>query len=193
MSAVTVFIVGTLYLFVPGKTVYNHRSLSEWLCIYVDERRQSFVRGNKEMEAEIAIRHIGTNGIPILINWLRTVPSEWRSEWVGALNKRFKFLPVLRDRFVTDEKKGTLAFAYSDLLGPELYAAVPDILKLCDDSNPKIRYRAILILSAIMPPKPMLNQVLAKHIGDRDSYVRELSEELLKREGNGDIHRGMAR
>src|SRR5262245_21189458 len=53
-----------------SEPIYNGRSLSDWLARYG--------AGPDSDEAEDAIRAIGTNALPFLIEWIQHDPPAWR-------------------------------------------------------------------------------------------------------------------
>src|ERR1051326_970456 len=62
---------------------YKGKKLSQWLREYSLPRY-----GNPEpTEAAEAIRHIGTNGIPYMIKWMRSTPSPWRVRLASKIRR----------------------------------------------------------------------------------------------------------
>src|SRR5947207_12947583 len=64
----------TLALPTERQPEYGGRKLEEWLKLYA-ESRSSFTDGQ---EAAEAVRHIGTNALPWLLEWTDYEPSGWK-------------------------------------------------------------------------------------------------------------------
>src|SRR5205823_12852958 len=55
---------------------YQGVSLTGWLA-----------KGSNDGEAAAAVRHLGTNSIPFLLQWLSYEPAPWRRQWRNAFRK----------------------------------------------------------------------------------------------------------
>ena len=107
---------------------YGGRKLTEWLKLYL----QSPDRFADGQEAAEAVRHIGTNALPWLLNWTDYEPPGWkmmlatnapaaarrpgcfRSAWLWLLNRP------------ADDLNGLATFGF-EILGPQAGPALPEI------------------------------------------------------------------
>src|SRR4051794_3136 len=74
-------------LFWPGQPepAYQGKTLTEWLTVY-----QQHADGNHEQQqAIVAVRHIGTNALPVLTTLLNHESSQWREKVPRLLPKLF--------------------------------------------------------------------------------------------------------
>jgi hypothetical protein len=156
MIVIGVFVAAVLVVVLwPGEKEpeYQGRKLSEWLDTY-----DSYFGGSKfptlaEMEAAAeAIRHIGTNSVPVLLRWYCDEPPSWRTKLRNVLGKipgplerldPFKELSPER-RF----RRHRLARYGWIILGSEAGSAIPALkqLELATNSG---SFDAKLILSYI--------------------------------------------
>jgi hypothetical protein len=123
---------------------YQGRSLSKWLVVY---RNYSGSR-----EAEQAIRTIGTNALPYLLQWIRQEPPFWRQAMFRVLPKpisqRVYNLIIMPgyDRAA----RATWAFG---ILGTNAASAIPELTTMIHDpTRPNTAGRAIVALSSLGPP-----------------------------------------
>src|SRR6266498_4012788 len=64
---------------------YNGRSLSQWAALLDPVDRDEVERAQ---QADVAIRQIGTNGLPLLLRWIQYQERPWRTRtanFVGRL------------------------------------------------------------------------------------------------------------
>src|SRR5207237_6743159 len=76
---------------VDSEPTYQGRALSYWLTEYSRSPYNPPGIG-------IAIRNIGTSGVPLLVKWINYEPSAWKTRMIGVLYK----VPALRSRRVWD-------------------------------------------------------------------------------------------
>jgi hypothetical protein len=140
---------------------YEGRPISFWVARLVGNHSASEVK-----QAEAAIRAIGTNGLPYLIDSLANEPPEWRvkiAHYVpGWLPGSRKFTSFLRaDGKIIARVFSTLsAFA---VLGPDAAPAIPALEAMMNDTNRVgASLSAVYALSRIGPPGfPALTNALA--------------------------------
>jgi HEAT repeat protein len=65
---------------IPTQPTYNGRTLETWLTIYFNGNDSTPEDTRKRREAASAVRHIGTNAIPFLLNWITIEPSRLRAK-----------------------------------------------------------------------------------------------------------------
>jgi HEAT repeat protein len=138
---------------------YEHKPLSYWLRAYElsrdDEPRQA--------EVEHAIRQIGTNAIPYLLEHIR----DENPEWIGTVARVVSQLPgpiyswwsSLEHRW----DRRSQAEVGLQILGPDLAPAVPRLIELMDDRY--LRDPVIEALASVGPAAgPGLITVLTNRI-----------------------------
>jgi HEAT repeat protein len=132
-AAIFAAILAIILALPPQEPKYGGRTLSEWI-------RDSGPRLSPEPEtarAIEAVRHIGTNALPWLIEWLNyKEPPAWKLKLLAA---SAKLPPWLQNRvlpnFLLDRSyqvRRRLALDGFLILGPQASPAVPDLLKIRD-------------------------------------------------------------
>lgn len=100
---------------------YGGKTLSEWLADGGNPRRAD------------AIRHIGTNAIPHLLNWIQYQQLPWRNKLDRFCQAHLKRgLPVDKDQKRRDD--ATYAFHY---LGKDALGAIPELKRQALVSKPR--------------------------------------------------------
>src|SRR6266536_4295309 len=134
----------------PGERepVYQGKRLSEWLELYLNT--------GKSREPSVAVRHIGTNAVPWLLEWLEhnDLPN-WKLGFLGSAEK----LPrAVRDssvfrkaiRFVIKRPSNVAAINGFEILGTDARSAIPALTRMMNDSMNRGRaVRATLALVMI--------------------------------------------
>jgi hypothetical protein len=107
--------------------VYQGRALSDWPVQLTDSDSQA-----ERDQAALAVRLVGTNAIPTLLQMLgsqespfRTKYLAWRRGWYHPLGFHLRRLP---NNFAR-------AQAGFDELGPSAALAVPDLIKILDENR----------------------------------------------------------
>jgi len=114
--------------------VYHGKNLSQWMKIYGRPTRQE-----DKLEAEEAVRQIGTNAIPWLLKWIGKRPPAWsravsdiRTDW----NSVNRVINALRKRpLQISQKRWDAAYGFR-ILGPSASNAVPALANMLDADNP---------------------------------------------------------
>src|SRR5260221_308103 len=116
---------------------YGGKRLSEWVM------RLPWTPENEPSEAEDAIRSIGTNAIPYLLDWIRYYPSDWRR---SLDDKFFQFTYLLgRARILQDQKemRAIAAMWAFKVFSAEADQSMPALANLLNSSKAKkIQIRA---------------------------------------------------
>jgi len=138
MGALVLVTAAALWLSVP-EPEYRGWTLSMW----IDHRTRASLVTDKEREE--AIRHIGTNGLPSLMRWIRYNPPLWGRVASASFRKLH-----LSDDFVGErESRGfDAAWAFS-VLGPEALPAAPELAGLLGSPDVNVRYRAGVALGGV--------------------------------------------
>jgi hypothetical protein len=113
--------------------IYQGKTLSEWLKLYNGPENPvgQFPRAN---EAADAVRHIGTDALPFLLNWIdHETPRLWKLRVAMVLQKlpkKFQGGPVV-DRWLlsADYDRVTLAQCGFYVLGTNASRAVPELTR----------------------------------------------------------------
>jgi hypothetical protein len=112
---------------------YQGRALTAWLAIYEQEKENA----PQVLEAAEAIRHIGTNALPFLLERLRQKdPPNWRKNLATALG----FMPRPVDQWWFDlvlgkEERVMAATSGFEVLGAQAAPAVPELIRLLNDKD----------------------------------------------------------
>lgn len=148
---------------------YNGRSLSEWLSLYAQ------ASGPTRSTAEDAVRHIGTNALPWLLQDVAYERPQWRKKLARATPNRFDWatgwIPPNHD----GTSRAILGFT---ILGTNAAPAIPVLARLMN--NPTVNVsskRAIYALWAIGDPAlPVLAAALRDpKTPNRDSIPTAIS------------------
>jgi hypothetical protein len=127
--------------------VYQGKKLSEWIL--------SQVRPPYDREgAKVAVRAIGTNGLPCLLRWVGHQEPRWKytaQNWFYKLPTRLQWNFVFRGispHLVTSP--GFLGVQGIAILGPEAAPAIPELARLASDGGrPTVAHRAMGCLMMI--------------------------------------------
>jgi hypothetical protein len=125
---------------------YQGKKLSEWLIL------SEGLDSPQTKAAQEAVRHIGTNAIPVLLDWLDYEPPAWKKklmptvlpvgQWDGTA-----VLELLLGR--KGEMHATLAELGFEILGPEARCAVPELTRRMNTRTSMSGDRAVLALANI--------------------------------------------
>jgi len=109
---------------------YGGKKLSEWV--------REFRTPTRSWEADVAIRHLGTNALPYLIKWMSYELAPWKVKVYNGLPN------FLRRPFNSWIQKDLLATAAArafenavDNLGPDARPVAPVLIKLMNDPKRK--------------------------------------------------------
>ena len=110
---------------------YQGRTLSEWLTVYEDNRVGPLVKRHPELskQAKDAVHHIGTNALPLLVEWLDYEPEKWRYK-VADVGARFGGNRLWR--IVAGKRMVRSGYALNafEILGPEAAQVIPALTNL---------------------------------------------------------------
>jgi hypothetical protein len=118
--------------------VYKGRKLSEWIP------RQPPWR--QDLQAE-AIRAIGTNAVPFLVEWIAYESPAWRKRLTAST----KGLDIRLWELLGDRKAGRATYAAQAfmILGPQGNPGIPKLLGLLRSTQSDVAMRALVALDAI--------------------------------------------
>ena len=125
-----------------------------------------------------AIRHIGTNALPMLFHILRAHDSRLQiafRTWAG--NQKLVRWPWLS----ANQRRFQAAMGY-EVLGPAAYSQVPALIETLEhDRSPQVRHYAAEVLGMIGPKAKAAVPALLRGTRDKDDLVRLSSLGALSR------------
>ena len=137
----------------PREPSYQGHTLSYWAEKF-DPHDLSIIAINGVLvprpEEETAIRHIGSNAIPTVLNWISYEASPFKTKLASLVER----LPPRVSRHITSggKERADRAELVFGILGPEGRAAIPGLTRLARTScDPARAYRCIRCLTSIGP------------------------------------------
>jgi hypothetical protein len=129
----------------PREPSYNGRSLSSWLeRFHTPEGLLA-----DPPEAGDAIRHMGTNAVPFLLECLRYEGISTKSRFFGAIRDLLRRCGIASDT-PAGQTRAFHAQCALIALGSNANIAVPELVRLMNDTNaPRTAYSAAIILTSI--------------------------------------------
>lgn len=180
------------------RLVYQGKSLALWLQTYT-----SSTRGSPEWKAaDEAVRHTGTNAIPVLLHLIQQKDSALKLRLVALAQMqpliKFHFLPAAQRNIqasrafivLGDTAKGAVPAlvkmfdeslsadslsAIEDALGwigPTAKPAIPVLLRTSTNSNARVRANALWALGEIHAEPQLCVPALLEGLNDSDSWAR---------------------
>ena len=196
-----VALVGFLVCRDPREPVYRSTALTTWLRTYGSS--SSSGRYSQEWnETDEAVRHIGTNGIPVLLRLIRARDSKLKLRLVALAQKqsfiKFHFMPAAERNVAASRafialgetaKSAVPALvkmydedisadsqgAVADALawiGPAAKPAIPLLLRTATNSNAKVRANSLWALGEIHAEPQSSVPALIFALSDSDDWVR---------------------
>jgi hypothetical protein len=146
---ITVLVVVGMVWPTEREPEYQGKKLSEWL-----KPKGAVTIGIRSREGARAVRRIGTNALPYLVQWLRYERPAWREKLSAAYGKLPRILvnDSIKNRILIGkrERRALAAIEGFFILGHEGAPAVPELIRLVNATNaPRCSGRAILCLVAI--------------------------------------------
>ncbi len=129
--------------------VYQGRTLTEWLLLAANFNAptNAAIPSPTVDEARLAIRQIGSNGVPNLLRMVRARDLPVKTNLLGQL-ERLKLLPTHYTTAVELNNRGRYGFR---IMGREAASAVPELINLVDHGAPDMALNAVYSLSCIGP------------------------------------------
>jgi HEAT repeat protein len=156
----------------PGEPVYKGESYSMWLDEYA-------ASAGHLSEAEVAIRHIGTNAIPQLLKLLAAKDSQFE-EYVIELARRQTWISIRLPEAWRDTDRAFWGFK---VLGADAKPAVPGLVALLDGKDRDVRMCALIALRSIGPSASNAVPAIIQHFNGTDFSTRIMAAQAL-----GTIH-----
>ena len=155
------FLAALIFVFTrPREPSYQGRSLSQWMDIYHQESEPTDFTAE---EARTAMRHIGTNGIPLLVAWMQYEPGHLTraADHFASQRLGLSLLPYKRYR-----RASAAVNTIAELARDYDLERLPAIQGLADDptAGPLTQGRLQLLKEILsrMQPRPGLYYLLAK-------------------------------
>lgn len=173
------FVATTLRNPLPNEPVYNGKTISEWSEQWRSNRFSIHSGGQDAKaateEAELSIRHIGTNGIPFLLDLLRTKEAPSVAKFRELVPRSWHVRLSLNTSSIRAKELNRHGAHGIAALGTNAEIAVPTLIELIESpaSSPDLRCTIIWALqflgTAAEPAIPSLIKCLGRHY---DSSVR---------------------
>jgi hypothetical protein len=181
--------------------MYRGKALTVWLRTYASSSPAG-LHSREWNEADAAVRHIGTNGIPTLLRMIRGKDSNLKLRLVALARKqrlvKVHFVPaaernveasrafiVLGDmardavpalvQMYHDDITADSQSAIEDALawiGPAAKPAISLLLGAATNSNPRVRANALWALGEIHSEPALCVPELIRALGDSDDWAR---------------------
>jgi len=148
---------------------FQGRSLTQWLVDRPKYKNPFIVRpAPLSVEARRAVKAIGTNAIPILLEMIQARDSAFKTWLTSAFNRQriigFRLQPATEQR--------AMAFAGFEILGEEAKAAAPALASLIKDPDFGVRYTALESLRRVTSDKNLLVPLLLEACHDSAPAIR---------------------
>jgi len=155
--------------------VYGGKRLSEWVEAEWLDRMVPIEAATN------AIRHIGCQGVPFLLRWIKYESPAWKQKLIAAVNQITS--RVNSSWKLSDEKaicRGDDAMMALIALGPEAADAIPALARLAKDGRAKVgRRRAANVLRGLVdsegPPSLEIRIKFGQFGRTRDRIVWDTS------------------
>lgn len=114
----------------PHGPSYAGRSLERW----IDEYGNSYQTDGARL-FEDAVRHMGTNQIPYLLEWIQYDPPPWKTRLYEIINHSLQW--VIKDFELEDRNavRSKLVWRPLGILGPEAKQAIPELMRMLTNST----------------------------------------------------------
>jgi hypothetical protein len=142
-----VLATSAFYFAGPSQPQYKGLPLSTWLSQYAAPSPNP-----QRKEAELAIQNMGTNAIPLLLQWIDYQPPQWRTKVARSFPRIQKIAPWLFSPTPRQTRALNATFGFA-ALGTNAAAAVPTLANLMSKTNrPSSHRNAVYALCAIGTP-----------------------------------------
>jgi|ERR1700722_235700 len=153
--AVLVAIGTFFYLAMPPEPRYQGRTLSAWIYDYYDSMDFGTKLPNPAAARQAslhAIKEMGTNAIPTLLQWSRATDFPMKRKLNSLLNRQ----TFISYRFPTAGQKESMAELCFEELGDDALPAVPALIEISRSGDSNRRCRALGCLLAITQKKEIV-------------------------------------
>lgn len=131
IAGLAVFVVLLAVLIQARQPRYHGRPLRHWVVLLARARV-----GEPEFnEAPAAIRNIGTNTLPFLLDWIQYEPTPWRAKLAMLIARLSHTSPPWPGPRTRREQLAWGADRAFCILGPQAVSALPELTRLMNDSS----------------------------------------------------------
>jgi hypothetical protein len=145
---IAIFVLGGLVLLLvvlwpQSEPRFQNKPLSYWLRGFEGDSTEI------RLQSAEAVRHIGTNALPLVLKKLAHKPSVHESRWKQSLREWLSNQSLIKASLSRPGGERREALAALDALGADAKSAIPDVEKLLHESPPDPR--APLVLARLGP------------------------------------------
>ena len=151
----------------PREPVYQGKRLSEWLDQY---EASLLARDQTTEQASSALRHIGTNALPVFLRMVSVRDSALKRKLLPLAEKQ----SMVSLRIRRDDYYHTMASFGFGALGPIAKPAVPRLVILLSDKDPNVRAAAANALAGIGPEAGVAVPALLQCLDDRNNGILQI-------------------
>jgi HEAT repeat protein len=167
--------LGFYYVIRPHESTYQHRTVRSWLIWRRTEHGDYDVEVREKAEA--ALRHLGTNAIPPLLQMLRLETNSAFRLKCRAVCDKISFVkgPLLA------QDENDLAQIGLHMLGDAVTNAIPELIGMCRQTNStRLQYNAYHALDTIAP-NPDSTAFLREGLTNSDVTIRRIAYDHFTR------------
>jgi HEAT repeats len=161
--------------------VYQGRRLSDWLAAYKMEGlagAETWQVREEQQKAEEAVRHAGTNALPILLRMLRANDSALKVKYLELAQRQH----FIRIKHTPAEELNYRACSGFGVLGAKAQTAVPALIEIVNQNLSRAsRWYALEALALVGPPAPEATPLLSGWATNADASVRSYALNALGR------------
>lgn len=150
---------------------YQGRTLTEWICDDVGKPKNSPVWQN----ASRAVQHMAPEAVPCLLKWVQAKDSRLKQEVAGWVND------YLHLHITTADQKVLLAESGFALLGDNANLAWPELIRLTQSPDARMRLEAFWCLFQSRLDKQTLMSIANRLLSDQDIEVQRGVMDFLTR------------
>jgi len=152
-----------------GEPAYQGKPLSLWMDQYQEHllARSDPEKVLKRDQARTAMREIGTNALPALLAMVGKSDSPWKTRALALVRKQ----SVIKLRLYSDDHFHARSSYGFSALGATAKPAVPALIELLQDKNPRVRACAALSLGLIGPEAESAIPALLPLLDERNQGI----------------------
>ena len=145
--------------------VYQGKTLLSWLLLHAGTSPLSDEDRAAHHTAEIAVRHIGTNGLPTLLAWAGMRDSRFKKKVMNLMGEEVRSKLAV---FSANDYRSAASYAFG-MLQSMAKPAVPELIRLLQDTEPDVRSGAAWCLCRIGPAAEEAVPALMKSLDDPEA------------------------
>lgn len=172
---------------------YKGKTLSEWLAIYTAVPMEgASAPAETQREAQLAIRSIGTNALPFVLEWMRQEPSPWRETLLNKLPQALQNWPLLKSLIRGKSlQRAERAGSVFVILQTNAVCAIPELETLMQDNGRPERANSVITCLTWIGPAaiPVLTNALANPNQSNRWYIILSLREMTLFNRYGDSYR----